>query len=212
MIDRESYKSFLASKGQHLGEVRKNRSDEIMNATFTGDIGYRKVCILDKDEGWKYEDAKFSKHAASSLQKDSVDSYLQFRPKVHYPIGTFVFIPDDNSYELNVNEEDPLCDEATNLWLIVQRTDSRQFVQYLVLECDWKFKWVTGYGDKKKLMSCWGCHKSANSYTSIAYCNARCIGKPCSVFLRICWETLRARTLKRKAEMLRRTVKKFWIG
>lgn len=166
MIDRESYKSFLASKGQHLGEVRKNRSDELMNATFTGDIGYRKVYILDKDEGWKYEDAKFSKHAASSLQKDSVDSYLQFRPNVHYPIGTYVFIPDDTSYGLNINEEDPLCDEATNLWLIVQRTDSRQFVQYLVLGCDWKFRWVTGHGEKKKLMSCWGCHKSANSYTS----------------------------------------------
>lgn len=196
MITRESYLSALSSKGSHLGEVRKNRSDMIMNATFTGDIGYRKVYILDKDEGWKFTDAKFSKHAASSIVKDTVDSYLQFRPKEHYPVGTYVFIPDDTKYDLTVspivpeekeidpvcppeeedivydiNGADPLCDDAKNLWLIVGRTDSRQFVQYLVLQCNWKLRWVVGHGDKKDLYSCWGCVRNANSYTSRFYCS-----------------------------------------
>ena len=191
MIDLKDYKQMLSHDGGHLGEVRKNQADMIMNATFTGDISYRRVYILSKEEGWHFEDARFSKHASSSIQKDQVDSYLQFRPKVHYPIGTYVFIPDATNYNLTISpievkeeevnqvcptvEEEwdydiygtePLWDGAKNLWLIVGRTDDKQFVRYLVLQCDWKFRWVTGYGDRKQLQSCWGCHKSANSYTS----------------------------------------------
>lgn len=166
MITFDDYKDHLLTKGAHLGEVRKNRADMITNVSFTGDPSYRRVYILDKDEGWKFTDARFSKHAATSIQKDAVDSYLQFRPKEHYPVGTYVFIPDDTSYELNINEEDPLCDEAENLWLICGRTDDKQFVHYLVLPCNWKFRWVYGYGDRKRLYSCWGVHRMANSYTS----------------------------------------------
>ena len=191
MIDLSDYKKMLRSDGSHLGEVRKNQADMIMNTAFTGDVSYRRVYILSKEEGWHFEDARFSKHAASSIAKDQVDSYLQFRPKVHYPIGTYVFIPDDTKYDLSVspidveekevdnvcppiendevydiNGADPLWDGAKNLWLIVGRNDDKQFVRYLILKCDWKFRWVTGYGDRKQLQSCWGCHKSANSYTS----------------------------------------------
>lgn len=198
MITYNDYMSILSSKGSHLGEVRKNRADMIMNATFTGDIGYRKVYILDKEKGWEFVDAKFTKHAASSIVKDAVDSYLQFRPKVHYPIGTYVFIPDDTSYELTVsplpeeieepiidddpvcepdpveevhydiNGADPLCDDAKNLWLIVGRTDNRQFVQYLILQCNWKLRWVVGYGDRKDLFSCWCAVRNANSRVWLA--------------------------------------------
>ena len=193
MIDIRDYKAYLRSHGSHLGEVRKNEADMIMNATFTGDIAFRRVYILSKEEGWHFVDAKFSKHAASSIAKDEVDSYLQFRPKVHYPVGTYVFIPDDTKYELRVspvsedeeeseidvvcpqnnedpvydiNGKDPLWDGAKNLWMIVGRTDSKQFVQYLVLKCNYKFRWVTGHGDRKELKSCWGCVRNANSYTS----------------------------------------------
>lgn len=166
MISLDDYKSTLLSKGSHLGEVRKNQADLIMNASFTGDISYRKVYILDKEQGWIWTDARFSRHAMSSIQKDAVDSYLQFRPKEHYPIGTYVFIPDDTSYEMDINMEDPLWDGAKNLWLICGRTDSNQFVQYLVMQCNWKLRWVVGYGDRKKLLSCWGLTKNANSYTS----------------------------------------------
>ena len=203
MITYNDYMSILSSKGSHLGEVRKNRADMIMNATFTGDIGYRKVYILDKENGWEFVDAKFTKHAASSIVKDAVDSYLQFRPKVHYPVGTYVFIPDDTSYELTVsplpeeveepitdddpvcepdpveevhydiNGADPLWDNAKNLWLIVGRTDNRQFVQYLVLQCNWKLRWVVGYGDRKDLYSCWCAVRNANSYTSRYDCSLR---------------------------------------
>ena len=166
MITKDDYMAYLASKGAHLGEVRKNRADMIMNVSFKGDIGYRQVYILDPENGWKYTDAKFARHGLASTSKDGVDSYLQFRPKEHYPIGCYVFIPDDTSYELDINMDDPLYDDAENLWMIVERTDSRQFVQYLVIRCNWKLKWVTGVGDRKIIQNCWCAVRDAKSYTS----------------------------------------------
>lgn len=176
MITWNDYKSALSGKGNHLGEIRKNHADMIMNATFTGDIGYRKVYILDPNEGWKYTDAKFSRHSLTSISKDGVDSYLQFRPKEHYPIGCYVFIPDDVSYNLKINTDNPLGDDVKNLWLIVGKTDNRQFVQYLVLRCNWNFKWITGIGDEKVVQNCWGCIRNANSYTSGIWVDYRITG------------------------------------
>lgn len=166
MITVTEYNNFLRANGKHLGEVRKNQSDMIMNATFTGDIGYRRVYILDPEEGWKFVDAKFAKHSNPTIIKDQVDSYLQFRPKVHFPVGTYVFIPDDTSYELDINFEHPFQGDVSNLWLIVGRSDYKQFVQYLVLRINWNLKWVVGHGDRKKVYNCWSVARSANSYTS----------------------------------------------
>lgn len=166
MIELSDYRDMLTLKGQYLGHIRKEQADMVENATFTGDIAFRRVFILDPQRGWHYEDAKFSKHAAVSLSKDSVDSYLQFRPKVHYPIGTYVFIPQEPSYELEINYDDPLCAEAKNLWLIIERTDARQFTRYLVIKCDWIYKWITEFGGTRRVAWCWGCAQAANSYTS----------------------------------------------
>lgn len=166
MITASDYTNHLKSRGRNLGEIRKNQSDMIMNATFTGDIGFRRVYILDPKKGWHFEDAKFARHSAPTIIKDQVDSYLQFRPKVHYPVGTFVFIPDDKSYGLDINFEHPFQGDVSNLWLIVGKSDSKQFVRYLVLRINWNLKWVVGYGDKKKVYNCWGIARSANSYTS----------------------------------------------
>lgn len=166
MITLSDYQTALGKDGKHLGEIRKNDSDAIQNATFTGDIAYRRVYILDPEQGWHYEDAKFSRHALVSMSKDGVDSYLEFRPKVHYPIGTYVFIPDDTSYDLEINEENPLYEGAKNLWFIIERNNDRQFVQYLVIKCDWLLRWVVDLGTTKKIAKCWGSAQAANSYTS----------------------------------------------
>lgn len=81
MLSINDYSLYLRTKGKNLSEVRRNESDRIMNATFTGDIGYRRVYLLDKDKGWVFTDAKYSRHSKASISKDDVDSYLQFRPK-----------------------------------------------------------------------------------------------------------------------------------
>lgn len=166
------YKSMLTSRGRNLSQARRTQSDMIMNATFTGDTGYKRVYILDPERGWHYEDAKYSKHATVSILKDAVDYYLQFRPNTHYQIGLYVFIPDDVSDDIGFKEFepiDPFQDEGfdmNKLWMIVNRDDSAQFVRYNVLKCNWDFRWVCKVHGKMELMHVIGASRSANSYTS----------------------------------------------
>lgn len=161
------YKTLLSSQGSNLGQIRKNKSDFLMNQTFTGDPEYKKVYILTKN-GWKYEDAKYQVHTTPSILKDAVDYYLQFRPKVHYPIGTYVIVPDDTCSEINLlpgELQNPFLQPVshrTQWWIIVGRTDANAFVRYNILKCNWEFKWV--YDGKVK--RCYGCIRNANSYTS----------------------------------------------
>lgn len=168
MIDFGTYSKILKTQGRNLSEVRKNQSDDIMDITFMEDVGYKKVYLLSPTEGWKYVDAKYSKHAVSSISKDKVDRYLQFRPKEHYPIGTYVYIPDDTEFDLSFDDnKNPLESEIQDhLWLIVERNDATQFVRYLVLKCNWNFKWISDFGEGRHIFNCWGCVRNANSYTS----------------------------------------------
>ena len=172
IITLENYQNMLLNKGSNLSEVRKNQSDMIMNATFMNDVGYKKVYILSKENGWEYVDAKYGKHASYSILKDAVDSYLQFRPQVHYPVGTYVFIPDDTSPKIGFYEyqpEDPFKDlnfTVNKLWMIVGRDDATQFVRYNIIRCNWNFRWVYKLHGEYQIMHVWGSVRNANSYTS----------------------------------------------
>lgn len=172
MITTEMYETMLYNKGATLHKARRKHSDMIMNTTFTGDIGYKKVYILDKEEGWHYEDAKYSKHATPSILKDAVDNYLQFRPKVHFPVGTYVFIPDDTSFDLDFDEDEPdnpfkdINFDINKLWLIVGRDDANDFVRYNILKCNWDFKWIARVNGENRILNVIGCIRNANSYTS----------------------------------------------
>lgn len=186
MIQLNDYLNIMRSNGSSLGEIRKNNADMIVNQNFTGDIGYRKAYILDPKNGWHYEDIIFSRHGITSTSKSGVDSYVQFRPQKRFPIGTYLFIPDEESYELTINKEDPLCSQAKKLWFIVDKTDYRQFVRYLVIKCDYLLKWVTDFGGKRHIEKCWAACQAANSYTS-----CRCSSlyrKRYMCILLNCWE------------------------
>lgn len=139
----ESYKKRLQSQGQYMGDALKKQSDMIMDATFTRDIAYRKVLISGKSV-----DAKYLVHTYYTIAKDAVDYHLQFRPGVHYPIGTYVDIPDDIG--------------KYHTWLIVARSDEPQFVKYNVLKCNWMFRWMDG----KTVRECLGVLRMRNSYNS----------------------------------------------
>lgn len=161
------YKNYLSSHGQTMGQVKRNQSDVLMNSTFTYDPAYKKVYILTKD-GWQWEDAKYQTHSTPSISKDPVDYYLQFRPKVHYPIGSYVIVPDDTSPEVNLLHDELInpftqpVKNRTQWWIIVGRDEAKDYVRYMILKCDWEFRWIY----KGKLMNCWACSKLASSYTS----------------------------------------------
>lgn len=163
----KQYKNYLSSHGQSMGQIKRNQSDTLMNSTFTYDPAYKKIYILTKD-GWRWEDAKYQTHSTPSISKDPVDYYLQFRPKVHYPIGSYVIIPDDTAPEINLTHDELInpftqpVKNRTQWWIIVGRDEANSFVRYMVLKCDWEFRWIY-HG---RLMNCWACSKNANSYTS----------------------------------------------
>lgn len=172
MITLDSYSSIIGNNGNIYGNIRKSQSDWIMDDTFTHDVSYKKVYILDPENGWKYEDARYQKHAAISILRDDVDYYLQFRPTVHYPIGTYVFIPDDTDFNIGFVDNEPLDpfeDEGFNLsklWIIVNRNNSKSFVRYNILPCNWNFRWISKKNGNFELLHCYGAVRSANSYTS----------------------------------------------
>lgn len=169
---KDSYMKMLTTRGANLGQVKKNQSDFIMDTTFTRDPEYKLAYILTKD-GWEWVDIKYQKHATPSILRDAVDHYVQFRPKVHYPVGSYIIIPDDTSPDINLTEEElekPFSQDPKNRtqwWLIVGRDDANAFVRYNVLKCNWNFQWVRN----GKICSVFGATRNANSYTS---CGALC--------------------------------------
>lgn len=162
----DSYRKRVGAESV-MGHRLKNQSDILMDTTFTRDHNYKRVYILTKD-GWKWEDAKYQEHSVQSILKEPVDYYLQFRPKVHYPVGSYVIVPDDTSFDINLTEDElknPFLQPTSNRtqwWIIVGRDEAPAFVRYMILKCDWDFRWVY----KGKLMSCWACSRNASSYTS----------------------------------------------
>lgn len=172
MITTNMYKDILNTKGKNLSQVRQYNSALVMNNTFNGDVGYKQVYILNKDKGWIYEDAKYSKHATPSILKDAVDYYLEFRPKIHYPVGTYVFIPNDEDYEIGFEEDSPTNPfkdsnfTVDKLWLIVGRNDANEFVRYNIIKCNWNFKWIARVNGENRILNIWGSVRNANSYTS----------------------------------------------
>lgn len=167
MITSTNYKQLLSSRGTSQGEIRKKQSDYLMDITFTRDVAYKKVYILTPD-GWTFADAKYQTHTVQSIAKDAVDYYLQFRPSVHFPIGSYVIVPDDTSPEINLSStelDNPFLqpiNKRTQWWMIVGRDNANAFVRYNILQCNWNFQWVYD----GEIMSCFGCVRNANSYTS----------------------------------------------
>lgn len=163
----DAYTNYLTRHGRNLAEVKKNQSDVIINRTFKRDPNYKRVYILTRD-GWKFEDAKYQVHTTPSILKDAVDYYLQFRPKVHYPIGSYVIVPDDTEFDINLTEEQlsnpwlqPVS-ERTQWWFIVGKDEARSYVRYNILKCNYEFKWIW-HG---QIIKCFGSYRNANSYTS----------------------------------------------
>lgn len=175
MISREMYKRILSvdGKGTNLAKIRSQQARDIINETFTDDPAYKIVRVLTYD-GWIEVEAKYQYHQAQSIDKDAVDWYLQFRPGTHFPIGSYVIIPDDNDEKLNTYEDEVEWFSADNfekrlmsadrsqLWVIVNRDDASDFVRYSVLQCDWDLRWIYD----GKIQHIIGCSKNASSYTS----------------------------------------------
>lgn len=181
----ESYRERMKNQGGQMGKALKRQSDMIMDATFKRDIAYRVCYLQDRDchfpkqtaesylqaksvfmgeteydptelDGFTPIEAKYLVKSYYSIQSDTVDYYLQFRPNVHgtntnIRVGAYVFIPDDLG--------------VYNLWMIVAKDDRPQFPQFYVLRCDFIAKWHISEQDSIRYE---GVHVDTGSYFSWA--------------------------------------------
>lgn len=172
----KKYKDDLQSSGTVIGDIRRNTANDLINYTFTEDPDYKLVRVL-KQDGWHLEDAKYQYHVTQSITSKAVDWYLQFRPNVHFPIGTYILIPDDTeTIPRTFDEEKDYFAESrkkalsdgqhSRLWFIVDRNYATHFVRYNIVRCNWTFRWIYD----GKIQSVIGAIRSANSYTSRDLC------------------------------------------
>lgn len=174
-----------------IGQQLKIQSDYVMEATWDNDI-QSKVCyiydyyhddepnlnrnIIHEPNTTKTRiDAKFIIKSYSSLSKDEVEYYLQFKPSqkmsfkknddlyyfetdyrqkygVEFPIGMYIDIPDDQG--------------TYQRWLICSKEIANQFVKYNILPCDYWFHFIITKDGKRYKRKIWGITRSQSSYNS----------------------------------------------
>lgn len=199
MPSLDTYKKMLLSKGNTIGEVHKTNSDIVMEATWDRDVQSRKCYIYDvfhddqpeSNSGYDPSqsklktpiDAKFIMTQYQTLVKDIIDYHLQFRPSqkvsdfnesdelyyyerdftkrfsAEFPVGLYVDIEDDK--------------KVYHKWLICQKEYSLQFVKYIILPCNYNFRWITFENGKRILNKMWGVSRNQLSYNSGVYRNDR---------------------------------------
>ena len=191
----DQFKNRMKRQGNYMGQVLKNQSDVIMDATFSRDPAYR-VCYLqdkgtifpeqtlsgyvkaknvfagnenyDVDEliGFSKVECKYLVKSYYSIQGDAVDYYLQFRPNVH-----------GSNPNIRVGSFVFVPDDlgVYNLWLIVARDDRPQFPQFYILKVNILLKWHIGHDEIVKFEGhhvnvgsyySWGVQRTQSSYNS----------------------------------------------
>lgn len=174
-----------------VGQQIKQQSDDAMEATWDNDI-QSKVCYiydyyhddeptLNKNIHHTHKttktriDAKFIIKSYSSLDKDQVEYYLQFKPsqktrfeptdELYYfetdyrnvymqdfPIGLYCDIPDDQG--------------IYNRWIICSKEIGNQFIKYNILPCDYWFHFIVKKNGKRYKRKIWGVTRTQSSYNS----------------------------------------------
>lgn len=209
-----------------IGQQLKIMADEVMQETMDNDPQTKQAYLYDyyhddqSELEYGYNPAlsetkipvkvKFIIKSYKTFAKDDVDYHIMFEPDawnsmnfkpnwfvknyeklgIHFPVGLYCDLPDDRG--------------VYHKWLFVYEEPANQFPKFGILKCNHRFMWIEKNGIKKVKHKVWGVNATQNSYTSCGtamYDTARCIGKPCSVFLRICWNALKAVKPKQKDEI-----------
>lgn len=175
-------KRMLGYSGNTIGNVHKNNSDMIMDATWDTDINSKIGYFYDQfhDDEFEIRDDLHPEHTSkipipvkhfeleySSLSKDTVGWHLQFKPNdpIDIPYYDKMFGEPYKAHKpigmyVDLSDNDGIF----HRWLVVAeyRERGNQFPTYIVLPCDHKLQWVY----KGKKMECWCVTRSQNSYNS----------------------------------------------
>lgn len=173
-----------------IGQIHKENSDWLMDATFENDIQTR-VCYIydyyrddqkDKKDHMAYEnttktkiDAKFIVKTHQSIDKDQVEYYLQFRPSqpTEFSEGDelYYFEKEYRSRYGNNDFVGLFCDVPDDRgvyhkWMIVKKEIANQFVKYLILPINYELMWIERNGQERIKRHMWCVLRSQNSYNS----------------------------------------------
>lgn len=157
----EILKKRMALCGNTVSDSIRAQSDEIMQKTFTNDLGYRQCKLYSRTMEYLEDvEIKYQYSQVYTINKDQVEYLAQFRPG-YFPekkymssdgierLGFYIEIPDKNT---GVNE----------MWLILGKDDKNSFIRYNILKCNWVFKWIKN----GKIYSCLGIIRNRNNYNS----------------------------------------------
>ena len=184
MIDHKMYGKMLGEKT--LGRARKQQSDMIMDATFTGDIQHQVAYFYDYyhdkgDEKFKLYDLhpqddvnktpieiKFIRHKSQTFNEDPVSYWLQFKTNQECCLDYY-----DSVLGKKYNAIWPVgCfvdiqaeDGKYNKWLVVNTANywQNQFPTWELLKCDFVAQWI----HKGHKYECPGVLQSQNSYNKV---------------------------------------------
>lgn len=156
----ETYNKIMGNKT--LGEVRKEQSDEIMEATWDGDINTRTGYLYDwyhdihkqeltnlypaKDKNKMPISIKYMKRGNQSFGSDQVAYYIQLKPSQKCNVGYYsdAFGRYDTTFPIGLYIDIPDNKGKYNRWLIVSKADhyTTQFSTFFILPCNKVFQYV----------------------------------------------------------------------
>lgn len=150
------YKTRMNVHGTSLPEMLRKNSDLVMERSWYTSPEVRTVRLFRHKEGTyghQYvdigkEDVRFIHKSIQEIASQQVEYYLQFKPGIEYPIGTYVEITD----EFNTK----------TTWLICKKSMDMQFILYNILPCNYLFKWIA----KNHVCHCLGVLRGLNSYSA----------------------------------------------
>lgn len=150
------YRSRVTSYPKAMPRAIRDNAEMIMLNSWYSDPQVRPA-VLYKHKAGTYgkeyeeiakEDIKFIHKEEQPFNSQQVQFFIQFKPRVHYPLGTYIDIPDEQ-YKMK-------------RWLIVKKDDDAQFNRYSILPCNYTVKWIY----KNHIYECLTVIRSVNSYSS----------------------------------------------
>lgn len=145
-----------AQKGKTIAQQKRDNSEMVVLHTWYNDPEVVHMYLYKHKEGTYgadyeligEEDAKYIHKEVQEFGSQSTAYYVQFKPRVSYPIGTYMRIPDENG--------------DLQWWIIVNKSKDLQFNYYDILQCNFTVKWIYN----NKIYQCLSVVRSVNSYSS----------------------------------------------
>lgn len=150
------YKNRMNVHGTSLPKMLRKNTDMVMEKSWYTSREVRPVRLFTHKEGTYghqyvdigHEDARFIHKSIQEIASQQVEYYLMFKPGIHYPIGSYVEIENEEGNK--------------DIWLICKKSMDMQLVLYNILPCNYLFKWIAN----NHICECLGVLRALNSYSA----------------------------------------------